>query len=41
MKIAAMEAGYYESPVWGHEYPKIQIATIRQLLERKKPKIPH
>jgi DNA modification methylase len=41
MKIAAMEAGYYESPIWGHEYPKIQISTIFDLLEGKKPKIPH
>jgi site-specific DNA-methyltransferase (adenine-specific) len=40
MKIAAMEAGYYESPTWGHEYPKIQISTIPDLLEGKKPKIP-
>jgi len=41
MKIAAMEAGYYESPIWGNEYPKIQISTIPNLLEGKKPKIPH
>jgi DNA modification methylase len=41
MKIAAMEAGYYESPIWGHEYPKIQISAIPDLLEGKKPKIPH
>jgi len=40
MKIAAMEAGYYESPIWGHEYPKIQISAIPELLEGKKPKIP-
>jgi site-specific DNA-methyltransferase (adenine-specific) len=40
MKIAAMEAGYYESPIWGHEYPKIQISTISDLLEGKKPKTP-
>jgi len=41
MKIAAMEAGYYESPIWGNEYPKIQISAIADLLEGKKPKIPH
>lgn len=28
MKQAAMEAEYYESPTWGHKYPKIQIITI-------------
>jgi site-specific DNA-methyltransferase (adenine-specific) len=40
MKIAAMEAGYYESPTWGHKYPKIQISTITELLQKKKPLIP-
>ncbi|MCJ7763391.1 restriction endonuclease [Candidatus Bathyarchaeota archaeon] len=40
MKIAAMEAGYYESPTWGHKYPKIQIATIPELLQGKKPTVP-
>lgn len=40
MKIAAMEAGYYESPTWGHNYPKIQISTIAELLQKKKPTIP-
>jgi hypothetical protein len=40
MKIAAMEAGYYESPTWGHKYPKIQISTITELLQKKKPMIP-
>jgi hypothetical protein len=40
MKIAAMEAGYYESPTWGHKYPKIQIAPIAELLQKKKPIIP-
>jgi site-specific DNA-methyltransferase (adenine-specific) len=41
MKIAAMEAGYYESPTWGHQYPKIQIITISELFHGKKPNIPH
>jgi len=41
MKKAAMEAEYYESPTWGHKYPKIQILTIKELLEGKKPIIPH
>lgn len=40
MKIAAMEAGYYESPTWGNQYPKIQILTMTELLEGKKPNIP-
>jgi len=41
MKQAAMEAEYYISPTWGHKYPKIQILTIKELLEGKKPIIPH
>jgi site-specific DNA-methyltransferase (adenine-specific) len=41
MKQAAMEAEYYESPIWGHKYPKIQILTISDLLSGKKPIIPH
>lgn len=40
MRIAAMEAGYYESPTWGHKYSKIQISTIAELLQKKKPTIP-
>jgi adenine specific DNA methylase Mod len=38
---AALEAEYYKSPTWGHEYPKIQIVTIPELLSGKKPNIPH
>jgi len=38
---AAMEAEYYQSPTWGHKYPKIQIITISELLSGKKPIIPH
>jgi len=41
MKKAAMEAEYYSSPTWGHKYPKIQILTIKELLEGKKPILPH
>jgi site-specific DNA-methyltransferase (adenine-specific) len=41
MKIAAMEAEYYASPTWGHQYPKIQIITISELFDGKKPNIPH
>lgn len=41
MKQAAMEAEYYESPTWGHKYPKIQIITIPELISGKKPIIPH
>ena len=41
MLDAALEAEYYESPTWGHKYPKIQIVTIPKLLSGTKPNIPH
>jgi site-specific DNA-methyltransferase (adenine-specific) len=41
MKQAAMEAEYYESPTWGHKYPRIQILTIPELLKGSKPILPH
>jgi site-specific DNA-methyltransferase (adenine-specific) len=41
MKEAAMEAEYYQSPTWGHKYPKIQLITVQELLSGKKPIIPH
>jgi DNA modification methylase len=41
MKLAAMEVGYYESLIWGQQYPKIQIITIPELLAGRKPEIPH
>jgi site-specific DNA-methyltransferase (adenine-specific) len=41
MKEVAMEAEYYESPIWGYKYPKIQIITIRELLSGIKPILPH
>lgn len=30
----------YVSPLWKHEYPKIQILTIEQLLKGERPKTP-
>jgi len=41
MKTTAMEAEYYESPTWGHKYPKAQIITINELLSGNKPILPH
>ena len=35
MKTGAVSSGYYRSPL-GHNYPKIQILTIKELLEGKK-----
>lgn len=30
----------YVSPLWKHDYPKLQILTIEQLLHGDRPKIP-
>ena len=35
MLTEALSAGYYHSPGWNREYPKIQIRTIEELLEGK------
>ena len=35
MKTGVVSSGYYKSPL-GHSYPKIQILTIKELLEGKK-----
>lgn len=35
MKTGAISAGYYKSPL-GHNYPKIQILTVKELLEGRK-----
>ena len=35
MKTEAADAGYYYSPIWDKEYPKIQILTIEDLLQGK------
>jgi DNA modification methylase len=41
MKAAAAAAGNYHSEISGKDYPKIQIITIRELLEEgKKPNLP-
>ena len=32
MKVEAVDAGYYHSPVWDKDYSKIQILTIEELL---------
>jgi len=35
MKTEAVSSGYYWSPGWNENYPKIQILTIKELLEGK------
>ena len=41
MKLEATTAGVYTSPIDGRDYPRIQIVTIRELLEEgRKPMLP-
>jgi site-specific DNA-methyltransferase (adenine-specific) len=41
MKAAAAQAGYYHSELSGKDYPRLQILTIRELLdEGRKPQLP-
>lgn len=40
MKLEARDAEYYESPTRGKKYPKIQIITVKELLEKKWPEMP-
>jgi len=40
MKVEAVEAGYYHSPIWDKDYPKIQILTIEELLQGKTVDMP-
>jgi site-specific DNA-methyltransferase (adenine-specific) len=35
MKVEAVAAGYYHSPIYDKDYPKIQILTIEELLQGK------
>jgi hypothetical protein len=32
MRTEAVSAGYYHSPGWGQDYPRIQILTVEELL---------
>jgi site-specific DNA-methyltransferase (adenine-specific) len=41
MRLAADTAGVFHSEVWNRDYPKVQILSIRELLEEaKKPQLP-
>ena len=40
MKRAAVEAGQYESQLWGGKYERVQILTVSQLLAGEKPTVP-
>ncbi len=40
MKVEAVDAGYYHSPIYDKDYPKIQILTIEELLHGKTVDMP-
>jgi len=40
MKVEAVAAGYYHSPIWNKDYTKIQILTIEELLQGKTVDMP-
>jgi site-specific DNA-methyltransferase (adenine-specific) len=40
MDKAAAEAGLYHSELADRDYPRVQILTIRELLEGKRPLLP-
>jgi site-specific DNA-methyltransferase (adenine-specific) len=40
MSVEVVSAGYYHSPIWNKDYPKIQILTIEELLHGKTVDMP-
>jgi site-specific DNA-methyltransferase (adenine-specific) len=40
MRTEAVSAGFYHSPGWGQDYPKIQILTIEELLHGAEVRMP-
>jgi restriction endonuclease len=40
MNTEAVSAGFYHSPGWGRDFPKLQILTIADLLKGKAPEMP-
>ena len=36
MEKEAVSAGFFHSPRWGRDYPKIQILTVEELLHAQK-----
>ncbi len=41
MKTEAVSAGFYHSPHWERDYPRVQILTIAELLHGAEIKMPH
>ena len=40
MQTEAVSAGFYHSPGWGHDYPRVQILTIEELLDGRALNMP-
>ncbi len=40
MRTEAVSAGFYTSPGWGQDYPRIQILTVEELLHGAEVKMP-
>jgi hypothetical protein len=40
MHRAALEAGQYDSELWGGHFERVQILTVSELLDGKKPNVP-
>ena len=40
MKTVAVSAGFYTSPGWGQDYPRIQVITIEALLHGAQVQMP-
>jgi hypothetical protein len=40
MRVEAATAGFHSSPWWERDLPRIQIFTVAELLEGKRPELP-
>jgi site-specific DNA-methyltransferase (adenine-specific) len=40
MKVEAVSTGYYHSPIWKKDYPKMQLLTIDELLHGQYVEMP-
>lgn len=41
MRAEAVEAGFYHSPGFGRDFPRVQIATVEELMGGAQPQIPY
>jgi site-specific DNA-methyltransferase (adenine-specific) len=40
MITEAAKAGFYHNELWKKEYPRIQVLTIEEILDGKRPEMP-